>query len=199
MLTTLLLRTGLAAAAFGTASAPALAEDAFFGWTAGAEANATMEAGRRFDCTGGGCPPAGLACLHARTPVAAPGARRMRQEDLTRPNAMPWKPIEAWMKTKVALLKPEVAGDPLVLSGGWSLAELTHVETLAGKPVVRRRYAFRATAGSHVVPAAFWVADQRMNILLCVVGEDAAKLAESRIAELVAALDERPVPPPPAE
>ena len=197
MATTLLLRTLLAAIAVGTA--PALAEDAFPGWAAGPEADATMEAGRRFDCAGGACPPGGLACLQARTPVAAPGARRMRQEDLTRPNAMPWKPIEAWMKTKVALLKPEVTGDPLVLSGGWSLTEPTHVETLAGQPVVRRRYAFRATADSYVVPAAFWVADERMNILLCVVGEDAAKLSETGIAELVAALDERQPAPPPAE
>ena len=109
---------------------------------------------------------------------------------------MPWTQIEFWMATRIAILRPDMAGDRQAKPGSGRFAEEPHAEAVAGKPVVLRRYGLRTGTGSYVVPTAFWVDRGRMNVVLCVVGEGASKFGEDRLEDLVGALNETPPAPP---
>ena len=158
----------------------AAAQDMFPGWVAGAASDATMAAGRRFDCTGASCPSDGLACLHAVAPKGE--GRIVPTSDLLRPRGMPWKDIEGWMSTKLARLDPRLASDPRVKPGAWTVTEAAHLSD--DKTYVAKRY----TAGALSVPMALWMEQGAMNVLVCKTASGAEDVAGRSVGELVKGL-----------
>ena len=163
--------------AIGLGLMPAAAQDMFPGWTAGPQADATMAAGRRFDCTGQICPTGGLACLYATAPKGE--GRIVPTTDLLRPKGMPWKEIEAWTSAKLARLDPALAQDPRVNPAGWTITDPAHL-ALDETHVVKRY-----TSGTLSVPMALWMNQGAMNIIICKAEAGDEVAVERRIRGLV--------------
>ena len=171
------MRTWISLIALALGLMPAAAQDMFPGWTAGPQADATMAVGRRFDCTSQLCPASGLVCLYASAPKG--DGRVVPTSDLVRPRGMPWKEIETWTATKLALLDPALATDPRTDPAKWTVAE--PVRLALDKSHVFKRYASDTLS----VPMALWMKEGAMNVVVCkaAAGDDVA--AERSIRGLV--------------
>lgn len=158
---------------------PAPGQELFPGWTAGPAADATMDKGRRFDCTGPACPPGGLACLHAATPAGDKLWREVPTRDLARPKGMPWKEIEGWLAAKLLALQPDLAATPAADATTWTVADPARLA--GGEAFVAKRYA----APGASVPTAFWMEAGRLNVLVCAAAQAEAGAARVGVERLV--------------
>ncbi|WP_156386757.1 hypothetical protein [Aureimonas sp. Leaf454] len=179
----------LLAVAGGTPSAMAVQPD---GWTAGPQADATMDKGRRFVCEGADCPAGGLACLHAVAPGAPGQGRTLRVHDMLRPKAFPWKDFEGWMRAKAPIVRPELAA----ASGTLAAAGPATGSRIGERDFMRRSYVAKAGAKQEAVEMAIWVTDNQLNAVICAVDAVDMPVSATRIEAFLGAMNVSPPAPP---
>ena len=170
----------------GLGAAPALAQPADLlvpGWRAGAPAEASLEDAQRYDCTGGICPAAGLACLYALAPPRPAGSRWLRATDVMNPDVMPWGDYEVWLAGAARQLRPALAGGDFAQRGEPAL------ETIGGRDVVQRDYGLRTRIGFIAMPAFLWGVKGRLYTLACATEPQALREAQAPILQLIEALE----------
>jgi hypothetical protein len=173
-----------------TTNGPARAEPV--GWTAGPAADATMDKGRLFSCDGPGCPPGGLACLHAVAPGAPGKGRTLRVHDMLRPKAFPWKDFEGWMAMKAPAVRPDLASASRVLAA----LVPAGLERIGERDFMRRSYVMKAGAQQDAVEIATWVTDNQLNTAFCALDMVDRPAEGARIRAFFGAMNVSPPAPP---
>lgn len=169
----LMLALGLVAAALQIiAPAAAAAPD---GWLAGPEADAVIEIGQRFDCSGEGCPP-DLSCIYALGPPRPPGSWPIDTGFMLDEKRMPWSDFEAWLVAKAKALRPELADDPLVRSDRFASRTAPEAVEIAGSEFVTRRYEIAAKRRSFDLSVYLWSVKGRLRITACIAPETGSTL-----------------------
>lgn len=177
-------------AGFGAAPAQAQPADLLApGWRAGPPAEATLEDAQRYDCTGGICPAAGLACLYAVAPPRPAGSRWLSAEDVMNPDVMPWGDYEVWLAGAARQIRPALAGDPALTGGGFAERGDPDLSTIGGRDVVQRNYGLRTRIGFIAMPAFLWGVKGRLYTLACATQPQALREAQAPMLQLIAALE----------
>ncbi|MCQ8781043.1 hypothetical protein [Mangrovibrevibacter kandeliae] len=162
-------------------------------WVRGASSDATMDRGQRFVCKGSGCPQGGLTCLYAVAPPRPPGSRRLDLKALLDPDIMDWPSVQGWAQAKLTMIRPELAADPILGGGRWTLSDDARAINAQGRAFVLKPFTFRASRAAFSVPVYLWAVDGRLHVALCVARYEAADAVQPVVAPLLAELN--PAPP----